>query len=224
MNKKIFIIDNDNKKVKWLSTSLYRMALFPIIDTVVLLLIIPTILFLLNELKVVNLYLGGTFLITYIYIVIAYIVISMAIAIFDLFKYISLNNTMVVKENDNITIVKGLNKTRGATSATDVMAGSIFYNNSDSLLGMLASLGLYAHGTVELQKKLTEKDINKIELINKILDERSNSYKYTDYKNCRLLTETDKYYEYTGEKNGVSTKFKIYKVYSNINLLNKEGN
>lgn len=197
------------------------MALFPIIDTIVLLLVIPTILFLLNELKVANLYVGSFVLIGYIYVVIAYIAITMAIAIFDLFKYTSLNNTMIVKENNNITIVKGLNRTSGGEEA---YLGSILYNNSDSLAGSLASMGLYARGVAELQRNLTEKDSKTIEAINKIIDERSKNYKYTDYKNCKLINETKNYYKYIGEKKGVLTKFKIYKVYSNIDLLNKEVN
>lgn len=221
MNKKIFLIDNNNEKIKWLSTSLYRAGVIPIIDSVVLLLVVPTILFLLNELKVANLYEGGFFPFTYVYVVIAYVAISMAIAIFDLFKYISLTNRMIVKENDNITIVKGFNRPSGGEG---VYLGSILYNNSDSLVGSLASIGLYARGVAELQKKLTEEDSKTIEVINKIIDERSNNYKYTDYKNCKLLYETKKYYKYIGEKKGVSTKFKIYKVYSNIDLLNKEVN
>lgn len=221
MNKKFFLIDSNNKKIKWLSTSLYRIASIPIIDTIVLLLVVPIILFLLNELKVANLYEGGFLTSTYLYAVIAYVAISMSIAIFDLFKYISLTNTMIVKENDNITIVKGINRPSGGEG---VYLGSILYNNSDSLAGRLASLGLYARGVAELQKKLAEEDSKTIEVINKIVDERSNNYKYTDYKNCKLLDETKKYYKYIGEKNGVSTKFKIYKVYSNIDLLNKEVN
>lgn len=221
MNKKIFLIDNNNKKMKWLSTAWYRIAIIPIIDVVVLLLVVSTILFVLNYSGVLSLYLGGTSFITYIWVVLAYIAISVIIAIFDFIKFNSLNNTMLVKEGNNITIVKGLNKIRGASITT---MGSIFYNKSDSLLGSLASLGLYASGAIEFQKSLTENDSKTIAEINKILDERNDNYKYTDYKNCKLVNETKKYYEYVGEKDGVSSKFKIHKVYSNINLLNKEEN
>lgn len=221
MNKKILLIDNNNKKMKWLSTAWYRIALIPIVDVIVLLLVVSVILFYLNYYEVANLYLGGTIFITYIWVVLAYITVSIIIAIFDFIKFNSLNNTMIVKENNNITIVKGLNNIRGARNTT---TGSIFYNNSDSLLGRLASIGLYTSGAVEMQKELTENDNKTIEEINKILDRKSNNYKYTDYKNCRLVKETRNYYEYIGEKDGISSKFKIHKVYSNINLLNKEEN
>lgn len=221
MNKKIFLIDNNNKKMKWLSTAWYRIVIFPIIDAVVLLLVVSTIIFSLNEFGGVKLYMGGPSYITYIWVVLTYIAINVIIAIFDFIKFNSLNNTMVVKENNNITIVKGLNKIRGASSTTMV---PIFYNNSDSLLGSLASLGLYSSGAIEMQKSLTENDSKTIAEINKILDERNANYKYTDYKNCKLVNETKNYYEYIGEKDGVSSKFKIHKVYSNINLLNKEEN
>ncbi len=221
MNKKIFLIDTNNKRMKWLSTAWFRISIIPIIDVIVLLLVVSIIMFCLNEFGVVKLYLGGTSYITYIWVVLSYIAISVIIAIFDFIKFNSLNNTMIVKDNNNITIVKGLNKIRGASRTT---LGSIFYNNSDSLLGNLASIGLYASGAIEMQKSLTEDDSKTITEIKKLLDERNDNYKYTDYKNCKLVNDTKKYYEYVGEKNGVSSKFKIYKVYSNINLLNKEEN
>lgn len=219
MNRRIFLIDNNSKKMKWLSTAWYRIAIIPIIDIIVLLGVFSAILFFLNEYKIANLYLGGTSFVTYIWVVLVYIAVSVIIAIFDFIKFNSLNNTMVVKEDNNITIVKGLNKIKGAASAT---MGSIFYNNSDTLLSSLASLGLYSIGAIEMQKSLTEYDNKTISEINKILNERNDNYKYTDYKNCKLVNETKNYYEYVGEKNGVSSKFKIHKVYSNINLLNKE--
>ena len=221
MNKKVFIIDNNNKKMKWLSTAWCRISIVPIIDAIVLLLLILTILFIVNEFTDAHLYFGGTYLIAYIYTVIAYIVISVIIAIIDFIKFNSLNNTMIVKENNNITVVKGLNLIKGASST---IMGSIFYNNSDSLLSSLASLGLYANGAIAMHQGLTEKDNKTLAEIDKILTERSNSYKYTDYKNCKLVNDTKNYYEYIGEKNGVSSKFRIYKVYSNINFLNKEEN
>lgn len=221
MNKKVFLIDVNNKKMKWLSTAWLRISIIPIIDVIVLLLVISTIMFCLNEFGVVKLYMGGTSFIAYIWVVLAYVTISIVIAIFDFIKFNSLNNTMIVKENNNITIVKGLNKLRGTSRTT---MGSIFYNTSDSLLGSLASIGLYASGAIEMQKSLTENDSKTIAEINKILYERNDNYKYIDYKNCKLVNETKKYYEYVGEKNGVSSKFKIYKVYSNINLLNREEN
>lgn len=215
MNKQILLIDENNQKIKWLSTSLYRVIIFPIIDTIVLLLVVETILFLLNEFKIAKLVLLGDSFNTYLSLVLAYIIISMGIAIFDLLKYISLKNKIIVKENDNITIIKGFNKPRGGEN---IYLGSILYNNSDSLLGRLASLGLYASGTIEMQKDLNEKDSKTLAQINNILDERSNNYKYIDYKNCKLLNETKKHFEYVGEKNGVSTKFKIKKVYLSINF------
>lgn len=221
MNRKVFLIDSNNKKMKWRSTAWTRIALIPLIDTYVLLLGISIILFLLNEYKIANLYIEGKDFVTYILMVVAYIAISIIIGIFDLIRFLSLNNTIVVKENNNITIIKALKDTTGTSK---IAIGSMFYNTSDSLLQSLASLGLYASGAVEMQKNLSKRDKKIIVEINRILDERSNDYKYTDYKNCKLISETKNYYKYIGEKNGIPSTFKIHKIYSNINLLTKEEN
>lgn len=221
MERKVFFIDNNNKKMQWLSTSFLRIAGVPLIDTVVLIGVIPTILFVLNMLNIAKLYLGGAGFINYIYFVCIYIFLRIIFAIFDFFKFRKLQGTMIVKENNDITFVKEL---MFSNNASNIILGSISYANSQSLLVKLASIGLYATGVKNVQKDLTEGDIKTIKEINRILDERDECYKYTDYKNCKLLKETKNYFKYIGEKNGVLTKFKIYKVYSNIDLINREGN
>lgn len=219
MERKVFFIDNDNKRVKWLSTALSRILIIPMIDAIVLLFVVFTVMFLLDEFGDQKLYIGGPNFIAYVWAVIAYIVVNMIIAVFDFIKFSSFNNTIIVKENNDITIVKGFHTLKG-TSKTAM--GSVLYNNSNSLLLSLASIGLYASGAIAAQKSLTKNESQTIEEINRILDDRNGNYKYKDYKNCKLINETKKYYKYIGERNGVTSKFKIYKVYSNIDLFNSQ--
>lgn len=61
-------------------------------------------------------------------------------------------------------------------------------------------------------------DINSLKKkINHIVTYRDNyRYKYTDYKNCKLIKETKDYYECIAENKWVSSSFIIYKIYFGI--------
>lgn len=75
-----------------------------------------------------------------------------------------------------------------------------------------------------LVQKKGQKSFNSIptfthEEIIKILDEKPNGYKIYDYKDCKLVGETRKYYKFSSTINGVASNFKIYKVYLNMESL-----
>lgn len=190
MERKIFFLDSNNKKIKWLGTAWNRVAIMPIIDVIMLLFVFPGVLHLLGEYKVADLHIDGTAFGLYILVISCYIVISTIIAFIDFVKYRNLtDNTIIAKENANIILVKSQNR-----------------------------------GTLAFQKEMSEEDNKAINEINKIFDERPKGYKFTEYKNCKLVKETKDYYAFSGEKNGVASNFKIYKVYANIDFINEEEN
>ncbi len=179
MKREIYYINTQHKLLKKWETSQWRLFFGFTLD-IILLVAIFGILFILNVSGVTNLYLGGTGVTIVLELGILYIVFSVVKGLVEFHRFKNLAYTAIVKEQNNITIIKNLT-----------------WIDTQTLK----------------------------QYIDKILDERNkNEFEYTDYKNCKLVKETKTYFEYIGEKNGFSSKFKIYKIYFNINNLNKEEN
>lgn len=172
MKREIFVFDTNSKRMKWLSDYYVRLSMAPIVDAIILLLVVPSLLYLINDKGILHLYLGSNIII-YIWLVIAYVLFNIIIGFYGMMKINSLMNRIIVKDGKVITVIKG------------------FYVGNDISL----------------------------DYVNLILDERNISYKYTDYKNCKLVKDTSKYREYIGEVNGVSSKVRISKDF--INIVNK---
>lgn len=219
MNKKVFHVDNNNKEIKWLSTCFQRLVMWPFIDILVLLLLFTGIIHFLDVLGERKLYSNGVIGI-YIWSVVFYIFLGQAIAFYDFFKYRKISRTIVVKENNNIALIRTNFVLKGAAST---IAGGALYRNLNSMPGKLASLGLFIFGAKKAQKSINDIPAITDEEVIKILDEKPSGYKIYDYKECKLVGETRKYYKFSGNINGVASNFKIHKVYSNMDLLVGEG-
>lgn len=217
MERKVFLIDNNSKKMKWLNTSLIRAFVMPIIDTFVLLGVFLAIIEAILELNI-----SYDTTINYIKLVIIYVTLEVIIGIFYVIQNFRLSNTIIVKEKDNITIIKVCNNNDGLSST---VLGSNLITNQGSLTETLVGSVLMVGGLNKTQKSMKEDiDPKVIEKIDDILQNRPNGYIYKDYENCKLLKETNNYYKFTGLRNGSASNFKIYKVYKNIDLINKEEN
>ena len=84
-------------------TSVIRFSFVPI-DSIVLLAVVLGTLFLLNEYKILNLYVGGSSLLIYIGCVLGYIVINGIIGVIGLVKSLTLDDTKATKQEK----IKGL--------------------------------------------------------------------------------------------------------------------
>jgi len=93
----------NSKKNKKNSTSSIRLG-FLLIDPIVLLAVVLGTLFLLNEYKILNLYVGGNSLLIYIGCVLGYIVISGIIGVIGFVKSLTTNDTKATKQKN----MKGL--------------------------------------------------------------------------------------------------------------------
>ena len=179
MKRDFYYIDNQNKLLKQWQAGEWRIIFGYTLDFL-LLFGDFVILLLLNNSGIINLSLGITELIIVLVLGLSYIVFSIIKGRIELCRFQNLVDTVIVKTQDNITILKNL-----AWIDKETLA----------------------------------------QYIDNILDERNkNEFEYIDYKNCKLVKETKSYFEYIGEKNGSSSRFKIYKIYFNINYLNKEKN
>lgn len=149
MDTKIFNVDSNSNEIKWLSTCFTRVAIFPFVDILVLLLIFTGIIHFLDVLGGKKLYMDSI-LQVYIYSVIFYIFLGQAIAFYDFFKFRKISRTIIVKENNDFTLIRSNFVFKGAAP---ILAGGALYRNLNSGLGKLASFGLYALGAKKRAKK-----------------------------------------------------------------------
>lgn len=193
MERKIFKkIDSESKTVKWLRTSGTRCFMVFIDVTVLALAPVILTLLLFGEEAMDN----NKSLIC-VLLIMLYAIINFGVAILDVFKAREFNDTTIVKENNSIFILR--------TNFVTYEVGLMKNQMSDE--------EAYNYSVKNSHKLPTDEEINKV------LEERPEGFSVIEYKDCKLIRETKNYYKFVGLKDGVPSKFKIYKVYSNISSI-----
>ena len=193
MERKIFKkIDSESKTVKWLRTSGTRCFMVFIDVTVLALAPVILTLLLFGEEAMDNIK-----SLICVLLIMLYAIINFGVAILDVFKAREFNDTTIVKENNSIFILR--------TNFVTYEVGLMKNQMSDE--------EAYNYSVKNSHKLPTDEEINKV------LEERPEGFSVIEYKDCKLIRETKNYYKFVGLKDGVPSKFKIYKVYSNISSI-----
>ena len=232
----VFELDQKNNYIKKLKKGFTFLGIYPLITLVVLLLFFAGFYLIstsetFNNNNIVE-WVGNNAGIV-IQIFIGIIIIQVIVGIYRIIKNLKIQNSLVIKEGKDIMLLYKINEINQLaasaigvgglamdkesivnTSISKVMKAS---PNVVSLLG----LGMYLTGTANA--KVKGKETIK-PLIKEIVDNPRTKYKF--YTDCKLLSETKKYYlfngtniDYAGQTK--NENFKIYKIYSKIEQLLK---
>lgn len=202
MGNRVFNIAEDNKLYKNLESSRNKGVYF-LRDFFLVGFGLPSVIYLLADKSPIN---GIYFYTSFDYailIAILYVVIAYIFNLYKFYKYLNVSNTFITKINDKIIIYQVIDM-RNKGVFTELYGASLI-NKSKSFLDSAA-------------QSLSNEVMNELDLI-----EKPDIFIKNIYTNCKFIKEKKKYYVFSGVSNGKLTKFKIYKIYENINQITMEA-
>lgn len=233
----VFELNQKNKYVKKLSKGFALLGIYPLITMAIMLAFVTVFYLIGTEDSFKNSFIVqwvGNNTVTVIQVFIGIVIIQVVLGIFRIIKNLKIQNSLIIKEGKDIMLLYKINEINQLSASAVVVGGlamdkSSIVNTSLSKaisaspnIVSLLGLGMYLAGTSTA--KVKEKERIK-PLIKEIVDDPRSKYRF--YTDCKLLTETKKYYLFNGTNinyAGQTKKenFKIYKIYSNIEQLVQE--
>lgn len=233
----VFELNQKNEYVKKLKKGFTFLGIYPLI-TLIILLLFFAVFYLISTAEALNnndivKWVGNNAGIV-IQIFIGIVIIQVIIGIIRIIKNLKIQNSLIIKEGKDIMVLYKTNEINQLAASAIAVGGlamdknsivnasiSKAINSSPNIVSLLG-LGMYLAGTTNANVK--EKKTIK-PLIKEIVDNPRTKYKF--YTDCKLLTETKKYYLFNGtniDYAGLTKNenFKIYKIYSNIEQLVKK--
>ena len=232
----VFELNQKNEYVKKIKKGFAFLGIYPLI-TLVILLVFFAVFYLISTAETLKNnhiieWVGNNAGIV-IQIFIGIIIIQVIVGIFRIFKNLKIQNSLIIKEGKDIMLLYKINEINQLAASAIAVGGlamdkksivntsiSKVMKASPNVVSLLG-LGMYLTGTANAKEK--EKETIK-PLIKEIVDNPRTKYKF--YTDCKLLSETKKYYlfngtniDYAGQTK--NENFKIHKIYSNIEQIVK---
>lgn len=209
LNNGLYCIDSKNKLYNKLEGSTNIIMCF-FRDLIFVFLGLPLVMYLLVDYSPVN----GVYFYSYsdfysLLIAFPYFVIACIYNVHLLFKYLSVSRSVIGVNNGNITVYQDHSFNQSGSSG--MILGSLMNSNSKSLFGRAIGAAWMHKGVKTMTSHSTE-DIKGTS----VADILGNSYGEIEYTNCKLLSNKRKYFVFSGENGGKLKKFKVYKIYKNV--------
>lgn len=209
LNNGLYYMDGNNKLYNKLESS-SNIGLFVMRDLIFSLLGLPLVMyFLVDDSPINGVYFYSNSDYYAVVIGLSYFTIACLYNVHLFFQYLDVECSAVKVDGSDITIYqdKGFNQ----SGAMQMLAGSLIGDNSRSLLGRAVGMVTMNKGAKAMFSHSKEGNEN-----SSVVDLLGPNYGKTKYTNCKLLSNKKKYFVFSGESDGKLKKFKVYKIYKNV--------